>query len=225
MNDESEYFTDSSFLSSSLLSSFMRTAGQILKEAREKGEKSLEHIARETRIKEKFLSALENADYSVLPNFSIAQGFARNYAQAVEVNPKIVTALLRRDFPQRKQVLQRHEASFSKRSFWTPRTTFVFTIAATLLVLGFYLARQYALFVGAPPLEVSKLIIGDNKILVIGKTVPTATIQVNGRGILVDESGAFSTEIDKPDAGGAVEIKAISRGGKETVIEKTVDER
>lgn len=203
----------------------MKTAGQILKEAREKSEKSLEHIARETKIKEKFLSALENADYAVLPNLSVAQGFARNYAQAVEANPKLVTALLRRDFPQRKQALRARELSFSQKSFWTPRTTVFFAVGITVLVLGFYLIRQYALFVGAPPLEVNKLVVGNNKILVMGKTVPTATIKVNGRGVLVNKDGAFSTEIDKKDVGKAVEIKAISRGGKETVIEKTVDGR
>lgn len=200
----------------------MKTAGQILKEAREKSEKSLEHIARETKIKEKFLLALEEADYSVLPNVSVAQGFARNYAQVVEVNPRLVTALLRRDFPQRK-VLQTGEFSFSQKSFWTPKTTLFFSVGVTILVLGFYLGRQYMLFVGPPSLEVGKLVIGNNKVLVTGKTTPAATIEVNGREVLVDEKGTFSLELDKSDAGRVVEVKAVSRAGKETVREKPID--
>lgn len=201
----------------------MKTAGQILKEAREKSEKSLGHIARETRIKEKFLLALEVSDYAALPNLSIAQGFARSYAQAIDVNSKVVTALLRRDFPHRKTPSKSREMSVLQGSFWTPRTTLFAATAITIFILGFYLARQYALFAGSPPLEIKDVIIGKEAILVSGKTIPTAKIEVNGEGILVDERGEFKTTIDKNLVGKSIEIKAISRAGKEKIIKRAVD--
>lgn len=201
----------------------MKTAGQLLREAREKSEKPLGHIARETRIKEKFLLALENADYLVLPNLSVAQGFAANYAQAVGLNPQVVTALLRRDFPSGKASFKIHEAPFPGRRAWTPRTTLFAAVSITILILGFYLARQYMLFAGAPPLKVEKVILGSEAILVTGKTSPAAAVTVGGEPVLVDEAGNFSAEVEKSKLGAVLEIRAVSRAGKATVVKKSVD--
>lgn len=194
-----------------------------MQEARKRSEKSLEQIARETRIKEKFLLALEASDYAALPNLSIAQGFARSYAQTIDVNPKVVTALLRRDFPHKQAPSRSREMSVSQDSFWTPKTTLFAATAITVFILGFYLARQYALFVGSPPLEVKEVVVGKGTILVSGKTIPTAKVEINGEGILVDENGEFKTTIDKDLVGKSIEIKAISRAGKEKIIKKAVD--
>lgn len=201
----------------------MKTAGQLLKEAREKNEKSLGHIARETKIKEKFLLALEEANYSVLPNVSIAQGFARNYAQAVDINPGMVTALLRRDFPHSRAGLKIKDTSVFQKPFWTPRTTILFAVFITILVLGAYLVRQYMLFAGPPPLEVKRVVVGQDYILVLGRTSPAATVQINGETVLVDESGNFKADIKKEEAAGSIEVRARSRAGKDTLVKKPVD--
>lgn len=201
----------------------MKTAGEVLKEARKRSEKSLGEIARETKIKERFLLALEEANYSVLPNVSVAQGFARNYAQAVDLNPGVVTALLRRDFPHSRITRQTRDASVSQKPFWTPKTTILFVVFITVFVLGAYLARQYMLFAGSPPLEINRIIVGQDNVLVLGKTSPAATVQINGESVLVDGLGNFKADINKKDAQGLLEVRARSRAGKETVVKKPVD--
>lgn len=200
----------------------MKTAGQLLKEAREKSEKTLEHIARETKIKEKFLLALENADYPVLPNLSVAQGFAANYAQAVGLNSQVITALLRRDFPSGNKVSKTYEPFLADRRAWTPRTTLFTAVLITVLILGFYLARQYMLFAGAPPLKIEKVVLGPEAVLVTGNTSPAATVTVSGEPVLVDKAGNFSAEIEKSKLGAVLEIRAVSRAGKTTVVKKSV---
>lgn len=201
----------------------MKTAGQLLKEAREKSEKPLGYIARETRIKEKFLLALENADYLALPNLSVAQGFAVNYAQAVGLDPQVVTALLRRDFPSGKISFKAREPFLADRRAWTPRTTLFAAVLLTVLILGFYLARQYMLFAGAPPLKIERVVLGSEAVLVTGKTSPAATVTVGGEPVLVDEAGNFRAEIEKSRLGAILEVRAVSRAGKETVVKKSVD--
>lgn len=202
----------------------MNTPGQILREAREKKDRSITQIALETKIKEKFLDALERGDYGLLPNFSVAQGFARSYAQTVDVNPKVVTALLRRDFPQKQHAPNRSEISLYTRSFWTPRTTLFAAVSLTFVVLGFYLIKQYMLFAGSPPVEIGNFIVGEEKVLVSGKTAPSATLEIDGQSVLVDSKGNFKAEIRKEDLGSSLEIKARSRGGKETVVRRAIDE-
>jgi transcriptional regulator with XRE-family HTH domain len=55
--------------------------GEILRQAREDMQLSLEEVERETRIRAKFLAALESGELSALPSDAHAKGFLRNYAQ------------------------------------------------------------------------------------------------------------------------------------------------
>lgn len=200
----------------------MQTAGLLLKEARENKDKSIAQISKQTRIKEKFLSALETSDWAVLPNFSVAIGFAKNYAQLVGVNPGVVTALLRRDFPQDQVSFdKRGETSLMPKVFWTPKTTIFAVVGITLIILGFYLIRQYILFAAPPSVEIGSIIKNANGVTISGKTVPSATLEVNGRSVLIGEDGSFKVVIDNEDiVGEEVELQATSRTGKKTIIKQ-----
>lgn len=201
----------------------MRSAGTILKEAREAKKKTLSQVARKTRIKEKFLSALEDSDWGKLPNFTVAQGFARVYAQNVEANPSLVAALLRRDFPQSQGVSYTREIALYPSSLWTPKTTIFATILLSLAFLGFYLGRQYFQFSAPPPLSVS-VSESESAVGVTGKTSPSATVDVNGRPVLVESDGSFRTEVERQDLiNSAVLVQATSRTGKKSTVSKPVE--
>lgn len=201
----------------------MKNAGNILREAREASQKTITEISQATKIKEKFLEAIEDSSWDALPNFSIAQGFARNYAQAVGVNPELVVALLRRDFPQYRNVTHLTEISLKPQSIWTPRTTILAATAGTLILLGAYLGNQYMQFVAPPALHVGQVEIGNEGILVSGYTVPTATVEVNGKRVLVESDGKFSTQLEKSDLiNSQIQVQAVSRNGKKTMVTKEI---
>jgi len=65
----------------------MSELGQWLRETRQAKELSLEKVAAETRIRIKFLAALEEGDYDQLPGGIYAQGFLRNYALFLGLDP------------------------------------------------------------------------------------------------------------------------------------------
>ena len=201
----------------------MKTAGDILKDAREKQEKTVSQIARQTRIKERFLEALEKCDWTSLPNFAVAQGFARNYAQAVGLSTAHVLALLRRDFPQTKIKRTTSEIHLRPKSIWTPKTTVFAVVLITLLVLSAYLAREYFLFSAPPVLDLER-IVGDSKIIVVaGKTSSGAIVQINGKPILVNDNGEFETEIQRKELiSSIIELQAVSRTGKKTVTQEKI---
>lgn len=203
----------------------MRTAGDVLKEAREGKKKTIRQIAIQTRIKEKFLEALEKGEWDSLPDFPITQGFAQSFAQAVNANPKLVAALLRRDYPVLEMTRKVQEIPLIKTSRWTPRTTIIVASTILLLVLGIYLVRQYILFAAPPSLNVNRIEEKGGVIFVSGKTVPTATIGVNHKGVLVGEDGKFSTELQEQDLiNSQVEVRATSRAGKTTTVRKQVSD-
>ena len=201
-----------------------QTAGTLLKEARESREKTLSYISRQTKIKEKFLEALENSDWASLPNFTIAQGFARSYAQVVDINPNLVTALLRRDFATPQVTRVNNEMHLRRQSIWTPRATIFAVVTICILILGVYLGNQYLQFAAPPSLSFTRVEKGPNGVLVLGKTTPSATIEVNGRPVLVEQDGTFRAEILNQDLiDSKVEATATSRSGKKSYLSKPVD--
>jgi cytoskeletal protein RodZ len=66
----------------------MDEIGQILREARENKGLSLQDVQAKTRISIRYLEALENGQYSVLPTPVHVRGFLRNYARFLGLDPK-----------------------------------------------------------------------------------------------------------------------------------------
>ncbi len=62
--------------------------GQRLAEARESRGISLEQAEQETRIRLKYLMAMESGDFDALPNEVVARGFLRSYAQFLGLDPR-----------------------------------------------------------------------------------------------------------------------------------------
>jgi cytoskeleton protein RodZ len=66
----------------------MSNLGASLRRARESAGLSLEKIAGETRISTRFLAAIENEDFHLLPGGVFNRGFIRSYAERVGLDPE-----------------------------------------------------------------------------------------------------------------------------------------
>ncbi len=66
--------------------------GELLRQAREARGHSLEDVEKATRIRVKYLEALESGDLGVLPSATQARGFLRNYAQFLGLEAEEVVA-------------------------------------------------------------------------------------------------------------------------------------
>ena len=75
------------------------TAGEMLRNARTTGrrKRELQTIAKLLCIKEEFLQALEDGNYTVLPEVVYILGFARNYAMELGLNPDEVVGKIKRE--------------------------------------------------------------------------------------------------------------------------------
>jgi cytoskeletal protein RodZ len=71
--------------------------GARLRRAREAAGLSRTDVARQTRIAERMLAALEEGNYAALPARAYATGFARSYARTVGLDPEAIVAEVRRD--------------------------------------------------------------------------------------------------------------------------------
>ena len=82
--------------------------GEILKKAREDQELSLEEISLATRIKEKYLAAIEADNWEVLPSSVQKKGFTRSYAAFLKLDPAPLLKQLRKvlEEPEEEQIPQ-----------------------------------------------------------------------------------------------------------------------
>ena len=76
-----------------------QSIGQVLKEARLAQVMSVQDIARQLRLSEKQIAAIEEDDHSKFPNQIFLRGFIRNYAKLVREDTKEFSQLLQDTFP------------------------------------------------------------------------------------------------------------------------------
>ena len=71
----------------------MARLGDALRERREHKGVTMQQAAEDTRIREKFLQAIESGDYQSLPGTVYTKGFLRNYAQYLGLDAEEMLAL------------------------------------------------------------------------------------------------------------------------------------
>lgn len=203
----------------------MHTIGEFLKNTRKKNGYTREDVSGGTKIKKGFIVAIENEEWNKLPEYTVVAGFVKNIASFLNEDTNKAIALLRRDYPP-KSVSVSPKPDVSDKFVWSPRLTFFVGASAVVLTIVVYLSVQYFSFISPPSLSVSSPdeneAISKKVIEVVGVTDPDATIEVNGQSALVDQDGNFIEEIEVAVGLDKITIKATSRSGKETVVERNV---
>ncbi len=180
--------------------------------ARERKGVDLYRAERDTKIRARYLAALERGDYRELPGAVYTKGFLRNYALYLGLEPEEILSQWRRERGDTGPPLP---VISVPRPITTPRRGLTFSpgviVAALLtvavLLVGAYLAVQVMRFAKPPTLDVT-----DPKVATLtvdestssyvlrGMTIPggTVTIELAGgsRQTSADSTGAWSLEID-----------------------------
>lgn len=74
--------------------------GQFLKQARVEKNISIEEIQEITKIRKRYLEAIENGEYDVLPGQFYARAFIKSYSEAIGLNAEDVLQQYTNDLPQ-----------------------------------------------------------------------------------------------------------------------------
>jgi cytoskeletal protein RodZ len=203
----------------------MKTVGSFLKEARLNKSYSKAHLEGKTKIKNEFLEAIESEDWSKLPEYAVVRGFVKSIADALDQDADQALALLRRDYPPQKVVVN-PKPDVDTKFIWTPKLTFLTGTALVLVVVLGYLTLQYLKFINPPVLEIYKptdaQIVSTANLEVSGKTDQGATVKINNQPALVSDVGEFKTEIEVNESTKQIEVVSTSRGGKETRISRSI---
>jgi len=211
--------------------------GDQLRAQRERKGITLGQAAADTRIREKFLKALEDGDYQSLPGAVYTKGFLRNYAEYLDLPTDDLVVLFQRE---RGQPDQAQVGSFvpyrpvMRRSLIFTPVVFVPVIVVTgvALFLG-YLYYQFSVFAAPPRLEVLEpsgdMISPTAELFVRGVTVPDGRVTVRifpGPDTLGDirpaPDGRFATTVTLRPGANHLEIEVLDAAGKVFRVSRTI---
>jgi cytoskeletal protein RodZ len=164
--------------------------GDVLREAREAKGVDLPRVERDTKIRERYLSALERGQYRELPGSVYTKGFLRNYGAYLGLDPEYLIDLFRIETTtavERPRVPSPPRPLASRKS-----RAFVVTpgaLVAAILTIGVgafvaYLAFEIINFARTPELRITEPpgnVNGhtDDQITIRGVTAPNARIVVD----------------------------------------------
>jgi len=203
----------------------MRTAGEILAEKRNQLGLSLDLIEKETKIRKKYLEAIEKNNYTFFSESTTVKGFIRNFALALGISPESVLAVFRRDFIENEkgQIIPRgFTKEIEEKAFhWTPKITFFLFTGLLLLSFSYFFINQYLRFSSPPQLEIfspKEEQVFKERVEISGKTDKDATVMVDGSLIVVSKDGSFEEEIVLPRGENFLTIEAANRQGKKRTL-------
>lgn len=131
-----------------------------LASARERKGVDLLRAERDTKIRSRYLAALERGDYRDLPGAVYTKGFLRNYAVYLGLDPEDVLRQWRRErgdqIPTEPVVLAPRTVLVSPRTLtFSPSVVVAALMTFGVILFGFYLAAQLLRFSKPPTLAVT----------------------------------------------------------------------
>lgn len=213
-----------------------KTFGQLLSSARKRREISLQKAEIDTKIRMKFIIALEKDDFKNMPPDVYNIGFIKRYCQYLGLNSikildkyhneKLVFEKLNKKLAFTKEDTLINPGNPNKyrsnlKYVLTPQI-FVTTLIIICVVgiLG-YVWFQVKSFAAAPELAVDnasdQIMVSTDTIKISGKTDASATLLINDQGVAIDELGNFSQDVKLIDGINTIEIKALNKADKSTI--------
>ncbi len=208
----------------------MKTVGSILREAREAKHLTHNEIEAATKIRAKFLEAIEADDYTILPSQAYAKGFVKNYAAFLGIAEPTILAFFRRQTQEisKSAILPKGVAASLNRSLLqlTPGRFLMFLFMGLVMTFLVYLGLQYRQLQNPPGLTIEApkegAVFATKKVDVLGVTDADATVMVNGISVLVRMDGKFFDQVTLEPGTNTITVTATSRYGKATTVTRSV---
>lgn len=185
--------------------------GEVLRTAREAKGVDLPRVERDTKIRARYLSALERGEYRELPGAVYTKGFLRNYGLYLSLDPEYLIDLYRLESSgisaERASVAPppRPIAVRRRRSFvLTPNVVVAAVLTVLVVAIGAYITTNLIAFAGTPELQVfdpaGPVAAYDGDTYTIrGTTAAGAQVTVRGPReqpiVTADERGVFAAAV------------------------------
>ena len=197
--------------------------GEVLRAAREAKGVDVARVERDTKIRERYLLALEAGDYRELPGSVYTKGFLRNYGSYLGLDPEYLIDLYRLETSiaaerPRMQAPPRPITTRGSRAFViTPGLVFAALLTVAVGAFIAYIGWEFVNFARTPELRiidppgpVSEYT--DTTITVRGETAPNATVTVSNLRenptVVADDEGRFEISVELVPGSNVIELVA-----------------
>jgi len=200
------------------------TLGERFRKIRSDRRISLSEVSRATKIRVKYLEAIEEGAYDRLPAEVYVKGFLKSYAGHLGVPEEAILKLYERERHIQKNLGRVGNDSVHPsapvRFSVVPSPRVLAGTIGFLVAIGFfsYLYLELRSFVSEPRLVIEAPADGEtvegSEAVVSGKTDPRAEVRINGEETVVDENGTFVERITLTSGLNVISVSSMNRFGK-----------
>ncbi|MCX6733134.1 MAG: helix-turn-helix domain-containing protein [Candidatus Roizmanbacteria bacterium] len=202
----------------------MLSVGKLLKDARERKKLSLRDVEKRIKVREQFISALEEDRWDTFTSRIYVTGILKNYARFLELDERKILAFFRREYERIEDIKFKEKVSSSYLSSDSKKTIIAGFVIAFALLIG-YFSYQLFQFLKPPTIQIvspqSSTFKRERTIKIIGKTDKEAVITIMGERVYQNKEGVFEYVMPLKQKINPISIEVIGANGKKTILEKT----
>lgn len=213
----------------------MARLGELLRSQRERMGLTLEQAAEDTRIREKFLGAIEGGDYQSLPGAVYTKGFLRNYAEYLDLDADELVVLYQaeRGIAEPPRSFEPMRPIMRRGVILTPAVLLPLLVLGGVALFVGYLYYQFSTFATPPRIEIveppTDTVAQSAEYVVRGRTVPDGRVTIRvfpGPEIVADirpgADGAFSARVQLKPGPNHIEVEVLDATGKVNKESRTI---
>jgi cytoskeletal protein RodZ len=205
-----------------------RSLGDLLRSTRARKKIALTDVEEATKIRGRYVQALENDAWEQLPSLVYAKGYLDQYARFLGIADEVVAEryeMARATYEARcgrSPIGPRKALSLSYAQI-TPRLVGISTVCGAFILLASVVGTQLMQFTAQPSLEIISPSVtpglevktAEKSLMIKGHVEQTDELTVNGAVVSLQGDGTFQAEVPATTAGSLVSI--VARRGERKV--------
>jgi cytoskeletal protein RodZ len=206
--------------------------GKQLRAVRRTAGLSLDQVEMATKIRRKFIQAIESGSYDEFPAEVYLRGFLENYAQFLGFPADQVLTQYKRERGisgpgDKKKKLDVPKRRLEDSSLTvTPKTLWIGLGFLGVAVTAGYIVSQVFGLAAPPKLELAKpsanQVVTSETVDVVGKTTPGAEVAINNQPVPADPNGNFSEHVRVLSGTNLLRVTAKNKSGRSRAVSRSI---
>ncbi|OGK35311.1 hypothetical protein A3F58_03405 [Candidatus Roizmanbacteria bacterium RIFCSPHIGHO2_12_FULL_37_9b] len=201
----------------------MLSVGEILKKQREKLGINLNEVEKQIKVRQKFLSAIEENNWGIFTSKVYIGGIIKNYSKILGLDPRRTLAFFRRDYERLETVKFKSRVASRYLTPETKKIVMALLIFIFLIFFG-YFGYQLKLYFSPPKINIvspkSDVFKKEDRIKILGQTEKDAAITIFGERVYQNKEGIFEFQFPLHKGQNELVIEAVGANGKKTIFKK-----
>jgi len=201
----------------------MLSVGKLLKDARERKKLTLRDVEKRIKVRERFIHALEEDQWSSFTSRIYVTGILKNYSRFLGLDERKILAFFRREYERIEEIKFKEKVSTNYFSSDSKKAIISGFIFICVLLVGYFSYQLFQYF-KPPTVQIisptTTTFKRDRTVKIVGKTEKEAVITIMGERIYQNKEGVFEYIMPLKQKENALSIEVVGANGKKTVLEK-----